>query len=64
MDACEFGADTVVADAHGEDIDYDTTKQPIPFKIVASHCYATLHISTTSDFKGSVGNWRVMRTAK
>jgi len=61
---CEFGSGTVVADTKGEDIDYDATKQPIPSEIVGARCYATLRVSTTSDFKGSIANWRVMRTAK
>jgi hypothetical protein len=61
---CEFGCVDSVADDHGDDIDYDTTKQAIPCEIVGSRCYATLHVTTTSDFKGSIGNWRVTRARK
>ena len=55
---CEFGTVTCVADDHGKDIDTDTTKQPIRSEIIGSRCFATLRVTTTSDFKGTIGNWR------
>lgn len=58
MQMCEFGAGSVIADDRGASIDYDTTKQPIPCQIAGARCYATLRVTTTSDFKGSIGNWR------